>query len=342
MYKKLVKLTALVLSLVICLSLTACGNSAQEDNKGSDNEGDSGLKLAIALGGPKNDGSFHQSGYEAFCEVCEEYGVEPICSENVSLNDVEATFTNYAAEGFDLVVANSTTFEDAAIKVGEKYPDTKFIVIGGQNGSDYIASYDYVLQEPAYVEGVLAALLTKTGIVGAVGGSDDPSIVRVVEAFKLGAKSVNPDIKTIDAYVGNWEDVAKAKELTTGMLEEGADIIGGFASGANVGVITACKETGALVFGEGDQNDLAQENVVVSYDTITSAAIRDALTKIEAGNFQTGLINCGLAYGAYKLVFNPVCADLISDDVMNQVNQTLSDIENGTIVVPEITTPTKN
>jgi basic membrane protein A len=108
-------------------------------------------------------------------------------------------------------------------------------------------------------------MLTKTNVVGCIGGQDMPPIRGVLDGFAKGAKHVKPDVEILSAMTGSFDDVAKAKETALAMISENADIITAAANQAGLGSIEACKEKGIFALGVNqDQNSIAPDTVVVS------------------------------------------------------------------------------
>ena len=121
-------------------------------------------------------------------------------------------------------------------------------------------------QEGSFLLGSLAAMMSKTGTIGFVGGQEYPNVVNIAEGYKQGAKSINPKIKVLSSYVGEWNNPAKGKETALAQINSGADFLLHVADTSGHGVIDAAKEKGIFAFGAvSDQNRLAPNTVLTSF-----------------------------------------------------------------------------
>lgn len=195
---------AAALSLTLALSmLTACGGA--EETKTSttattateaEAEGE-GLKVALCVTGAVNDMGFCQSAYEGLLLLEEKYGAEIAYTENVQPADMAATFTDYAATGYDIVFGHGFQFGDPALEVAAQYPDTIFVCTEAAAAADNVASYVMSCEQGGYLEGVLAARMTKTNKIGFVGPIEGASLIKIMNAFEDGAKSVKLPVHAV-------------------------------------------------------------------------------------------------------------------------------------------------
>ena len=208
------KLVALALSLTLAVSmLTACGGSDKKETKaetkaettaetGSEAkesaaaDGES-LKVALCVTGAVNDMGWCQSAYDGLKLLEEKYGAEIAYTENLQAADMAATFTDYAASGYDIVIGHGFQFGDPALEVGAQYPDTKFICVEADAAADNVASYVMKCEEGGYIEGMLAASMTKSNKLGFIGPVEGASLIKIMNGFEDGAKSINPDISIL-------------------------------------------------------------------------------------------------------------------------------------------------
>lgn len=150
--------------------------------------------------------------------------------------------------------------EEAVRRVAKDFPEIKFVFGSGLGPAEpNLSVFDNWIHEPAFLCGMLAGGLTKTGTVGVVGGFPVPEVNRLVNAFIKGAKETNPDAKILVTFLNNWFDPAAAKEAALAQIDGGADVL--FAE--RFGVIEAAKENELFAFGNmSDQNELAPDLVV--------------------------------------------------------------------------------
>lgn len=184
-------------------------------------------------------------------------------TEAVALPDAERVLNVYAATGkYEIIIAHSI-YPDAVNKLRKRYPEILWVVSGWDNGlmgkNGYVMAYD--LHDSAYLLGMIAGMMTKTNIVGAVCSFPCPEQNAPVNAFAEGARDVNPKIKFVVSYIESWFDPAKAKEFTLAQIAAGVDMV--YAT--TYGILKACVEKDVYAFGhESDHNYLAPENVISS------------------------------------------------------------------------------
>jgi basic membrane protein A len=330
---------AIVLSLISAMAL-GCGSGGGEangqDDQSAQSDGEEGAakKVALVLNGPISDAGWNANAYKGLVNAEEKYGLEIAFSENVPQADYEETFHNYASQGFNLIIANGFEFTDAIMNVAKDFPDVGFAVINGTTTTDNVAALEFDNVECGYITGVLAGLMTKSGKVGFVGGTEIPSMTNAVAGYKAGLASVNEDAELIISYVGSWDDVAKAKELAKAMIGNGVDVIMPFASAASVGVLEAAKESGAyIVSSPGDQLDLAPDTVIGSIVQSTPDLIDLPIASVVEGEFKGEHILGSLGNGAqYMGRFGP-----IPDDVQDKMEELKQDLIEGKVELPKST-----
>ena len=160
----------------------------------------------------------------------------------------------------DIIFGDAFGNEEAVRRVAADYPEIAFVFGSGLGPSDpNVSVFDNWIHEPAYLSGMLAGGLTKTGKIGVVGGYPVPEVNRLINAFTAGAKEVNPEAKVLVTFINSWFDPAAAKEAALAQIDSGADVL--FAE--RFGVIEAAAENGLFAFGNmSDQNTLAPDFVV--------------------------------------------------------------------------------
>lgn len=324
----------LVSLLVVCMifGVTGCGSS--ENAAGDAN---APIKVALALTGPANDGGWNAVAYEGLKAVEEEFGAEVSYTENVQATDMEAVFTDYAAQGYDVVIGHGFQFGDPALKVGEKYPDTKFVCIEATAEGENVASYGMKCKEGAYLMGVLAASMSKTDSIGMVSGLEGPSLIKIVEGYKMGAREVNPDIKIAQAYTGSFTDIAKAKEAAMAMINGGADVLSHCANQAGMGVIKAAEENGLLATGDSyDQNVISENTVMGSTVYNVPILIKAAVKDVIDGTFEGGIHELGMKEGVVDIAPYNGFEDKIPAEVKDKIADLKSKIISGEVVVPDV------
>jgi basic membrane protein A len=255
-----------LLTAAIVLAVLAAGCRGSRDGSQS-KSGDSSYKVGLLMSGPMNDGGWNASAYEGLGEIKNKYpDVQVSYQEGIPASDYEEIFRTYASQGYTLVFGHGYEFGDAALKVAKDFPDVKFCVTSTDvSAAPNVSSMRNNYQEMGYLLGLIAGTMTKTNVVGAIGGMEIPSITESLIAYEAAAKSVNPQVRVMSVLTGNFEDVAKAKETALTMIEQGADIIFHNADQSGFGVFEACKEKGIKALGAiADQASIEPNTILTS------------------------------------------------------------------------------
>lgn len=349
------KKSVLALALLAAFLLSACGGSPSDSGaKGStaptaaqpsesqpsgapqEDGGDSTLRVALLLPGPINDKGWNASAYEGLMTMEKEHGVEIAYQENVTQSDMEGVFWDYASDGYNLIIGHGYQFGDAAEKVCTEFPDVNFVVLNGDNANGTnLCSYSFTGWETGYMGGALAGLLTKTNKVGVIGAEDTPAISNSLIGFKAAAEAVNPDVEVTVTYVNTWDDVAKGKETTLAMIDNGCDVVSCDANAVGLGSIEAAKERGVYYIGfVDDQYEVAPEVVVnsalQSNQRLVGVVVEDAL----AGKLKSGTNVSGIADGAEGLAPWYDWDEKLDPEILTQIDQIRKDIINGKVKSP--------
>jgi basic membrane protein A len=169
-----------------------------------------------------------------------------VFSENVANADYERVMRQYAEKGHTLIVGESFAVEAAARKVAKDYPKVSFLMgSSGKPQAPNFSVFDNYIQEPAYLSGMIAGGMSKSGKIGMVGGFPIPEVNRLMNAFMAGAKEVNPKVEFMVSFINSWFDPPKAKEAAFAMIDKGADVM--YAE--RFGVSDAAKERKVLAIG---------------------------------------------------------------------------------------------
>ena len=211
--------------------------------------------------------------------------IEYTFTENIGYaGDMERVLREAAEnEKPDIIVMDSYGNEEAARRVAAEYPDIAFVAGSGGGPVDpNFSVFDNWLQEPGYLAGMLAAGMSKSGIIGIVAAMPVPEVNRIVNAFQAGALEVNPKVKTKISYINSWFDPAAAKEAALAQIAQGADVL--YAE--RFGVIDAAKEKGVYAIGMMvDQYELAPEVVLTSVAWDWYPTIKYLVKTVSAGAY---------------------------------------------------------
>jgi basic membrane lipoprotein Med (substrate-binding protein (PBP1-ABC) superfamily) len=210
--------------------------------------------------------------------------IEYVFSENVANADYERVMRQYAESGNTLVVGESFAVEAAARKVAKDYPKVSFLMgSSGKPQAPNFGVFDNYIQEPAYLTGMLAGGMSKSGKIGMVGGYPIPEVNRLMNAFMAGAREVNPKTEFTITFINSWFDPPKAKEAAFAMIDKGADVM--YAE--RFGVSDAAKERKVLAIGNViDTQAQYPDTVVASALWHMEPTIDKAIAAVKAGGFK--------------------------------------------------------
>ncbi len=222
--------------------------------------------------------------HRAFNNLKDELNLEYAYVEKLSAADYERVLREFIARGFDVISGESFSNEGAARRVARDNSKTPFIVgsgLGPQKPN--FSVFDNYIHEAAYLAGMMAGKVTKTNTLGFVGGYAVGEVNRLINAFRLGARAVNPKVKVKITFIGAWFNPPKVKEAAFAQIEAGADVL--YAE--RHGVIEAAKERKVLAVGNLlDQYSEAPEHVITSITWHMEPTLRAAFKAIRSGTFK--------------------------------------------------------
>ena len=301
------------------------------------------LKIAFLTDGLFSDAGWGAFGYNAAQALEGKYSYMVDYKENVPIPKIEETLRDYANSGYDIIISHGFEWGKPAVKVGKDYPETKFVIFTGLVNSSNVASIYPMQQEGTYVLGALAATMSKTGIIGFVGGERYPNLINIYEGYKQGAQDVNPAVKILVTYLDDWDNSTKGKKAAISQIDRGADFLLQVADTSGHGVIEAAKERGIYAFGAiSDQNKLAPNTVLTSFVLDAEKAFDRIITLVKTSNFSGQIFKPGLeaekgASGDGIVYIAPFHSleHTVSDNVKLRLEKLKEDIINGNIKVPE-------
>jgi basic membrane protein A and related proteins len=300
-------------------------------------------KIIFVTDGLFSDAGWGAFGYNAARAIENKYGYHIDFKENVAIPDIESKLIEYAKDGYRLIIAHGYEWGKPAIKVGKNYPDTKFIIFTGLVNATNVVSIFPMQHEGAYLLGALAAMMSKTGIIGFVGGEKYPNLINIFEGYKQGARENNPNAKVLSTYLDEWDSPAKGKEAALSQINSGADFLLQVADTSGSGVIEAAKEKKIFAFGSvSDQYKLAPNTVLTSFVLDEEKAFDQAIKMIQNSNFTGKIFKPGLepykgAPGDGIVYIAPFYGleNQIPEDVKTKFNTIKESIIKKKILIPE-------
>ena len=333
-----------------CLLISSCAHRAEARREGCK------IKVGIVFDiGGKNDRSFNAAAWEGVkraqkdLDICL-YDVEP-----GNPTSIEPAMRAFAEKNFDLIIGVGFAQGPIMQKVATDYPNIKFAIVDGvifqEDGKTpmkNVASLVFREQEGSYLVGMIAASKSKTGVLGFLGGMDIPLIHRFETGYAEGARSINPNIKIIDNYVGvtdgAWNNPGKGKELALAQIDKGADVIFTAAGNSGLGAFDAVEQYGKNAQGEANkfvigvdsnQNGVKPGFVLTSMVKRVDNAVYDVVEEVLSGKFEGGFHVFGLDKDGVAYAMDDFNKGLIPADVIAKVEESKKKIIAGEIKVTD-------
>lgn len=298
--------------------------------------------LIFDLGG-KFDKSFNEAAYTGAERWAQETGGSYGEVEIQSEAQREQALRRFAERGFSPIVVTGFGYASALETVAPEFPDSKFAIIDVDWLGDLpnVRQVAFTEHEGSYLVGVAAAMASKTGTVGFVGGMDIPLISKFACGYVQGVKSVNPDATVIQNMTGTtpaaWNDPVKGGELTRAQISQGADVVYAAAGGTGIGVLQTATDEGVLSIGvDSNQNHLHPGSVLTSMLKRVDVAVYNAFSAgddLEAGVVVLDLEKEGVGYA-----LDENNAEIFTAEIKAAVDAAKSAIIDGSVSVHDYTT----
>ncbi len=289
------------------------------------------------LGG-KFDRSFNQAAYEGAERFKAETGIPFHEFELQSDAQREQALRRFAEQGYNPVISVGFASASALEAVAPDFPDTHFAIIDMVVEQPNVRSIVFNEHEGSYLVGMLAAMASKSGKVGFVGGMDIPLIQKFACGYVQGVKAANPNAEVFQSMTGTtgaaWNDPVRGGELAKSQIDRGADVIYHAAGGTGIGVLQAAADAGVLGIGvDSNQNYLHPGQVLTSMLKRVDLATYDAMMDVNKGNFTPGIQVMGLADDGVGYAVDDNNKALITPEMTAAVDAAKAKIISGEIVV---------
>jgi basic membrane protein A len=306
MIKRTGEISRRLFSTALCtvvLASTACSKS----DDSSKNTKARAFKVALLTPGPVSDQSWNAGAYQGLMRIRDSLGAQVSNIQTKTPAEFEENFRQYGAQGYSLVFGHGFEYQDAAKRVAPEFPRTIYITTSGSTSGPNLGGMAFGFADPSYLAGVVAASVTKSNILGVIGGTELPPVVESFRAFEQGAHSVNPAIKVVSSYLGNWDDVNAGKEQALAQIAQGVDVIFQNADAAGLGVFQAAREKkNAYVIGSNsNQNAVAPDVTLGSVVIDLPLAFLTIAKEVKAGTFKPRVVELGESSHVVTLVLNP-------------------------------------
>lgn len=325
----------ILVAVLAALAVSACGQAATPTPAPEAKP----FRVAIVMPSSITDMAFSQSMYEGLLAVQTEMGgtekMEIAYSEGMfNVPDAAAALRDYASQGFDLVIAHGSQYGTSLQQIAPDFPETSFawgtsLDTFQKDGINNVFAYQAEAQQGGFVLGTIAALMSKSDVVGISGPVEAGDAKLYVDGFKAGAEAAKPGITVQVSYTGSFSDVSLMAAAAETHIAAGADMLTG-SSQSVVGAIGVAKDKGAFWFGtQWDQTSLAPETVLASQVYDWSGIIKDMIASRQAGVL--GNKSYTLTFKNAGLVIKYNDAISVPDDVKAAADAAIKGIEDGTV-----------
>jgi basic membrane protein A len=327
-----------LLTLIFLLLLAGCGRSDRDADSGTAGADGDPFRIAIVMPSSTTDIAWSQSMFDSLTAVQAEMGgegaLEIAYSEGMfRVTDASAAIRDYASEGFDLVIAHGAQFGNSVFEVASDFTDTSFAWgtssdTGADRGIENVFAYGAVANEGGYVNGVVAAMLSQTDVIGVIGPvAGDAKLY--IDGFVRGVTDIKPNAKVNISYTGSFSDTTLAAEAAHVHIQAGADVLTGSAQQV-VGAIGVARENGVAWLGtQSDQMSLGPDVVVTNQVYDWANVVMDMIAKVEAGELGGTVYRLTFANEGLRLEFNESIE--IADEVKEAARGAIEDIKSGDV-----------
>ena len=290
------------------------------------------LNIAFAYVGPVGDAGWTYAHDQGRLALEKEFGdkIKTTFVEKVPEGpDAERVIRDMVGQGNKLIFGTTFGYMEPMLKVAADHKDVKFEHGTGYKTAENMRTYDSRTYEGAYMAGVIAGGMTKSNTLGVVGSIPIPEVIRNINAFTLGAQSVNPKVKTKVVWINNWFDPPKETEGAQSLLNQGADVL--FQNTDSSAVLQTAEKAGKYAFGwDSDMSKFGPKahlgSAIINWAPYYIKATKDALE----GTWTTGGVWWGVKEGAIDLVS---VSDAVPADLKAKVDTIKAGLKDGSFVI---------
>ena len=290
--------------------------------------------------GGKFDKSFNEAAYAGAERFKKETGIAYREFEVTSEAQREQALRTMARRGSPIVVGIGFAQASGMEKVAKEFPGTKFAIIDAVVDLPNVQSIVFKEHEGSFLVGMAAAMASKTGKIGFVGGMDIPLIRKFALGYDEGAHYVNPKVEVFQNMTGTtpaaWNDPTRGGELARSQFDRGADVVYAAAGATGLGVLQAARDKGRLAIGvDSNQNYLHPGTILTSMVKRVDLAVYEAFKTAKDGTWKPGVRILGVAEGGVGWALDQHNRALITPEMERRLTQARADIVSGKIKVTE-------
>ena len=290
--------------------------------------------------GSKFDKSFNEAAYQGAERFKKETGIAYREFEVTAEAQREQILRNMARRGSQIIVGVGFSQASGMEKVAKEFPSLKFAIVDAVVDLPNVQSIVFKEHEGSFLVGMAAAMASKTGKVGFVGGMDIPLIRKFALGYEEGARYVNPKIEVFQNMTGTtsaaWNDPTRGGELARSQFDRGADVIYAAAGATGLGVLQAAKDKGRLAIGvDSNQNHIHPGSILTSMVKRVDLAVYESFKTAKEGTWKAGVRNLGVAEGGVGYALDQHNRSLITPEMERRLGQARADIVAGRIKVTD-------
>ena len=285
-----------------------------------------------------DDGSFNEGAWEGLTKAGKDFGIETKVVESRRNADYVPNLVRFGEAGFDVVFAVGFLLQQAVEDAAKRFPRTRYVLIDGDAAPmPNVVSFRFREEEGAFLAGALAALVSKSHVLGFVGGLEVPLIRKFECGYAAGARTAVPGTTVKVGYSNSFDDPAKGSEIALLQMAAGADVVFHASGRTGLGVIKAVAgKEGAYAIGvDRDQDDAAPGHVLTSMLKRVDVAVHAVCRQVKEGTFRSGTIEQGLAEGALALSEMRFTKDKLPKGALERIDAYRGRIVSKDIVVPK-------
>src|SRR5215470_10688077 len=295
--------------------------------------------LVYDVGG-KFDKSFNEAAYRGAERFKQETGIAYREFEVTAEAQREQALRGMARRGAQIVVGVGFGQASGMEKVAGEFPNVKFVIVDAVVDRPNVQSIVFKEHEGSFLVGMAAAMASKTGKIGFVGGMDIPLIRRFALGYEQGARYVNPRIEVFQNMTGTtpaaWNDPTRGGELARSQFDRGADVVYAAAGATGLGVLQAAKDKGRLAIGvDSNQNHIHPGTILTSMIKRVDLAVYETFKAAKDGTLKGGVRSLGVAEGGVGYAIDQNNRSLITPDMEKRLQQARADIVAGKIKVTD-------
>ena len=293
-----------------------------------------GLRVALVTPGSVADAAWNSGAYAGLRMLRDSLAAEISNVEARTPAEQEEALRSYAAQGYTIVFGHGFEFQGIAERVGADFPNTIFVITSGERVSGKVTPMIFRIEEATYLAGMAAGGMTRSNVIGFVGGMQLPPIEKGYRGWTNGARAVNPQVESRVTYIGNFDDAATGKEQALAQIRLGADILTHNADAAALGLFQAVKEDAkVLVIGaNADQSALAPGQVLGSAVLDLPRAFLLIGREVKEGRFTPHVESFGVASGVVRFDWDTTVAKRVPAPLRTRIAAAQDSIAAGTLL----------